>query len=153
MPLGFYPLGFGPLGAVPPSTPAVPVRATYPRSLWFDGATRDYTIGADGRYLDLHPVDQRVALALLVALGSITLAPALGSTITSVAPGAPTTLAAATAAVRRALRDLLAEPAIVLRSVVVETSAHGRLEAAVTYVNLARAATDPARLQTARAAL
>lgn len=161
MPLGFLPLGFGPLGAPLLDEDAAPrARATYPRALWFDGATRDYALDADGRYRDLHPVDQKVALALLVELGRVTSAPAIGSTIKSVAPNAPTTPAAVEAAVRRALAPMLRAQEIRLRAVPgttvgiqVESGEHGRLEVAVYYVNLARAATDPARLQSARAAL
>lgn len=65
-----------------PSAERMPPRdARLPRALVFDGRTRTFLLGDDGRYLDGHPVDQEVALALLIEFGSITSAPSTGTTI------------------------------------------------------------------------
>ena len=59
-----------------------------PRALYFDGASRDMLlVTATGLYRSLHPVDQKMAMALVLRRGSIPVAPDLGSTFHEIGIG------------------------------------------------------------------
>lgn len=74
-------------GDVAPDVPAA--RPTsLPRAILFDGSSRTFPRDADGRLIDIHPVDQEVALAVLLVQGGIASSPATGSTLRSVESGA-----------------------------------------------------------------
>lgn len=56
------------------------VARTLPTALWFDGKTKTYLLDeTTGQYKSIHPVDQRVALKLLVKYGTIKASPKMGN--------------------------------------------------------------------------
>lgn len=137
MPLGDLPAGDGPLGFDPVQPASPPRRTRPPVSLMFDGATRDFPLGEDGFYREIHPVDQRVALALLVSEGVIASAPEIGSRLRTIdRVSREVARSTATSYARLALSALVAERSIRIEKIEVETPAGGTLLVAVTYVNL-----------------
>ena len=84
-----------------------PRRTTVPRALLFDGRTRTFLRDASGRCKDIHPVDQKVALALLIEFGKITSAPSTGNTLRELRTLIPGD--ALTHDIERRLREPLAE--------------------------------------------
>jgi len=136
MGFGSSPLGVALFGAdlVPPAG-AAPATRTPPRALELDGATRDYALDVStGLYVDGDTIDQRVALALLVARGAIAHAVGVGSTLRTIRNlGTPDTQRLVEDAVRRALADLLAAGDIAIESIAQESTRSGQLRVAVTY--------------------
>ncbi len=95
--------GFAPVGAVS----AAPLTQNAPKALKFNPATRDFDI-TEGVYAALHPVDQRVALALTIELGSLPSAPNVGHTLRKMRRSSgPTIEADARDRVRQALKTIL----------------------------------------------
>lgn len=81
--IGSFPAGVGPAGHAPVQpTPRVPT--VQPAALRYEGATSDWVYGSDGRLRRVHPVDQGMALGLLVAQGSLRSSPDTGSTLRSI---------------------------------------------------------------------
>jgi hypothetical protein len=79
---GYYPAAyFDAAGVNASSSLSDPRRVTHPVAARFDGATRTFPLDDDGRVLASHPVDQAVALALLVEYGKMTAAPNSGTRI------------------------------------------------------------------------
>lgn len=149
---GDHPAGEGPAGFDPPAEPAPLRRAEPPRALLFDGATRDFPRDADGRYRDIHPVDQEVALALLVELGAVGPAPATGSTLRAIPhAGGPTLKADVRNRIHLALARPLAAKDIEEIAITVTTPRPGAIRVIYDYLNLrapgvpARGAPDPRR--------
>lgn len=152
MPLGYYPLGSTPLGGGAPVDSAAPRRASYPAATQFDGATRDFLTDANGRYLPTTPTAQKVALALMVELGSLAHAPDVGHTLRSIRnPKAPDTQTRVEDAVRRALAQPLADGEIKIDTITYEAPTGSALLVEVAYFDLTVPTTDPRRRQTARA--
>lgn len=81
MTAGIYNAGLEAAGEELLPAPTRRTRATPPRALLFDGATRTFLRDATGRYRDIHPIDQKVALTLLMEFGKITAAPDIGNTL------------------------------------------------------------------------
>jgi hypothetical protein len=71
-------------GEDPVAELSAPRNAQAPIALAFDAATRTFLRDDDGRYYSVHPVDQKVALAIFVELGKITAAPNEGGTLRSI---------------------------------------------------------------------
>lgn len=136
MGFGSSPLGVALFGAdVLPSAGSAPRSHVPPRALRLDGSTRDYALDTTtGLYIDGDPIDQRVALALLVVRGSIVSAVNVGSTLRSIRNlGTPDTARLVEDAVRRALADLTLAGDVVVTSVVQESTRAGQLRVAVSY--------------------
>ncbi len=134
---GTSPAGEEPCGeyVLPAATAARIVSA--PASLYFDGATASNPLDANGRYLSLHPVDQAVALALIVRQGTISSAPNVGAKFRTIKKIVGNTTAVADDYARQALATLLAAKSISIRSIEVEAFPKtGGLAIAVNYVNL-----------------
>lgn len=150
MPLGDYPAGVGPAGYDPVVPPSAPRRVRPPVSLHFDGATRDFILRDDGFYDEVHPVDQQVALALLISEGVVAAVPEVGNRLRTI-NRVPFAVARSTAKdyVNLALSGLLASKSIAIDKIDVEGT-RGALFVAVTYRNLL--ARDP-RARTARVPL
>lgn len=73
--------GAGVAGSAAASASTSPRAVRPPRALYFDGASRDMLlITATGAYRSLHPVDQKMAMAMVLRRGAIPVAPDLGST-------------------------------------------------------------------------
>lgn len=133
---GTYPAGFGPPGFAPVVAADPPDPATYPRSILLDGATRDFTLDAKGRYVDLHPVDQKVALALLVAKGKLAADSSQGQALASVTFGTDV-VNKTTTTVREAVADIVAANEISIIAIEVDAKADvGAIFVAFSYLNL-----------------
>ncbi len=125
-------------------------RVTLPAATRFDGKTGDYQTDAAGRYIESHPVDQRVALKLLVLEGAIGSAPTTGSSWRSLNRLAPEVRAArARQIVRQKLADDVKAGDIEIRRVETDTttSRYATL-VAVTYVNLRLPGSDERTVET-----
>lgn len=135
--LGWFPAGVGPAGYDPVIPPDAPRRVRPPVALRYDGATRDFVLRADGFYAEIHPVDQKVSLAMCISRGAVAAVPGLGNklrTIRRTTAAVATTLAKQY--VREALADLLAAKSIALKDVTVQADVPGRLLVFVLYHNL-----------------
>lgn len=132
--------------AVPALSP--PRAVTTPAAILFNGATFTFPFLVSGLLTPLDPVDQQVALALLVRFGTLASVPALGAKFRQIKKIDRTTPAKVNDMVNETLSDLLARRAITLRSVKVETlRANGRILLAVEYVNLRLTPTRPTVVQ------
>jgi hypothetical protein len=139
MPSGFgwLPAGVGPAGYNPVVPPNAPRDVRPPAALLFDGGTRDFPLDENGFYRAIHPVDQKVALALCVSRGAIAAVPGIGNklrTIQRVRRDVAITLV--NNYVREALADLIAAKSIQVDKIEVDPDVPGRLLFAVTYLNL-----------------
>jgi hypothetical protein len=72
---GYYTASEGFAGEDPPAAPIAVVRRRAPVALAYAPPERDVPLDDDGQYLGLHPVDQKVRLALLTTRGSSPAAP------------------------------------------------------------------------------
>lgn len=108
-----------------------------PQALYFDLATADFPIDANGFYKSVHPVDQRVALSLGVLEGTLASVPELGQRLRRITRISPTRAKRAVEdVIDLALDDLIEAGDIRLERVEVDTSIRGRTLVAVNYVNL-----------------
>lgn len=79
-----------------------------PAALVFDGATRTFLSDDDGRLKSVHPVDQKVALAVLIQQKKLSSAPDTGSTLKEIKYLDPAKIVTdATNRVNRALNAVL----------------------------------------------
>lgn len=127
-------LGLAGLDPLPPANP--PRNVSPPAALYFDGASRGFPLDAQGHYLGIHPVDQAVAVALIVSLGSLSSAPEVGAAFTSIKRVGPSTVATATDYANRALATLVQAKKIQILGIVVTTPTRGSIVVTVSYVNL-----------------
>jgi hypothetical protein len=145
---GDYAAGAGDAGedVLPDVGPARQV--TPPVALKFDGRTADFLLDANGRYLSSHPVDQRVALRLIVREGTVASVPGLGNRLRSIkrASGAQA-ISQATDYVNLALAEIIAAGDISLDNVQVEYPQRGQIAIVVSWTNLR---TLPPRSNTVR---
>lgn len=139
MGLGSFGLGTTPFGAdrvyIPPALPAV----LTPRALYYDPSTKQFLLyDALGNAIDVHPVDQIVALRLTTTQGQSASDTTLGTRLALLTQGLSTARATqvATQEVTSVVQDLLDNGDILLVSVVADMSVYGRASFAVTYVNL-----------------
>lgn len=109
-----------------------------PRALYFDGASRDMLlVTATGLYRSLHPVDQKMAMAMVLRRGSIPVAPDLGSTFHEIAIGAEETMTAdAIQRANQAAASLLQAGDVKIDSVRCYSSQASRVRVEVNYFNL-----------------
>lgn len=117
-----------------------------PSALLFDGATADNPLLTSGQYASIHPVDQAVALALLVRSGTLASAPNVGARFREIRKIIATTPAQATDFARQALATLVAAKSIAVLSIVVEANqSSGSFVIVVNYRNLRTGIKQPAR--------
>lgn len=134
---GGFPAGFGPAGVDPLPPPTPPRRVVPPPALWFDGATKDFLLDTStGLYVPLHPVDQEVALALLINLGSISSATSVGASFRSIKRITPSTKTQATRAAQDALVQLVQQRLIQIDQIEIDVYTIGGFAVAVSYENL-----------------
>lgn len=137
---GSFPAGFGPAGVDPLPVPfgtAPPRSVVPPAALWFDGATQDFLLDpTTGLYVPLHPVDQQVALALLVNLGSVSSATGVGAAFRSITRITPSTKTQVTRAASNALASLVQARLVQVDDIAVSLLAFGGFAVAVSYENL-----------------
>lgn len=116
-----------------------PRAVTAPAALWLDGATFTFLFDSDGLLVPLDPVDHRVAMLLLVPVGTIAGVPELGSTLRQIRKIDKRTQRAVEDAVARALSALTASPAAIRIErieVALRRSPTSGYAVAVSYVNL-----------------
>ena len=134
---GDFLAGMGTAGFDPPVVPSPARNVRPPHALLFDGATRDVPLTDQGSYAEVHPVDQRVALALFVTLASIPSAPEIGNTLASVRiQDAASMQRDAEGRVRQALQDELNANNIELVAVAASVTPRWRVSVVVKYRNL-----------------
>lgn len=142
---GDYGAGLGGAGFDPVLPASSPITdAAPPLAVYFDLATKTYLSNADGTLKGMHPVDQRVVLALGIEAGSLTGVPSQGhrfrSRLSRVPPA--TIPRIALDETRLALKNLLLAKDILLLAVETDTTVRGRVLIAVTYVNMRDPATN-----------
>jgi len=142
---GAFGAGLGPAGFDPIADPTPARNVTPPRAILFQIAGTDYPLDDDGRYQDIHPVDQWVALQLGIVASSLGSSPNVGNTLRSITHvGAPSTANKAADAVRLALADGVNDGRITIAAIEYEAKSFGGFKLAVSYVNLRKQA-DKAR--------
>ncbi len=152
MPTADFPLGTEPAGASPIVT-SPPRKAKRPTAIRYEGAVRDWTIyDSTGGYQAVTPVEQGVALSLMVSQGQITSSPTTGHTLNEIETLDETTIEAdASDRVRRAnpLARLVRDRKAAIKKIDVQVVAN-QLRVAVYFVDLTR---DKNRMLRADAAL
>ena len=144
MGLGEYELGSAPWGFDPPETAPPPRTVLPPQALYFDGKTADFPLDEEGHYVEVHPVDHRVEIALFTTFTKVPVAPDVGSTVASIPIQDDAAMTAdADARVRTALRDLIAAGDIELVSVKAWAHPRWRAHVEVVYKNLQLPDQDP----------
>jgi hypothetical protein len=137
VPAGGFPAGFGPAGLDPLPSSVPPRTITPPAALWFDGASQDYLYDpATGLYLELNPIDQQVALALCLNLGSIASASGAGAGFRSIQRITRSTKTEVERDANDALLSLVQRRVIQIDSIAVDLYVLGGFAVAVTYENL-----------------
>jgi phage baseplate assembly protein W len=130
-----HPGGTGPAGWAPVEEPSAQL-AQEP------GGPVDYEVkdfaGANGKWAELHTVDQQVDLALMIERGSLASVPEQGHTLRQIMRLDPRTIQADVEdRVKQALSRLLipVPPSITINRVLVDTKSKGQLLVAVDYTN------------------
>lgn len=138
MPAGTEPAGIGPAGhssaTGTDATPASALSATL-----FDGASKDFVELEDGRWQATHPIDQAVALSVLVEQGTIAGAPTVGSTlrqITHVGGKGFESDVRDRVLTSNPLARLIRQGDVVVSAVLVEQTQGGGFMAALEYFNM-----------------
>lgn len=136
MGVGAFGAGEGPAGfdPVPSAAPFITVTLTAPE---YDPATRDNPGDESGALLSVHPVDQSVAMALHIPLGSIKSAPGTGIDYARLKRTSRAVMQdAVNDVVKNALSALIARGDIALLRSPLMPDAAGRPFFFVDYVNL-----------------
>jgi len=125
--MGFGDDGFGNvLFGQPTPDGVVAQRSTTPRALKINAATRGFDVDANGRYIDIHPIDAAVATALLAVKGKIPSAPTTGTAYDqNDDPFGDRAAKTAEYIVRAALQRLITRGDILLEAVFFEPTASG----------------------------
>lgn len=128
--------GLGPAGFDVAAEPTAARRVTRPRAILFQLNGFDFPLDDDGRYQDVHPVDQWVALQLGILAEGIGSSPTAGSRLRRITHvGAPDTRTKVEDAVRLALKPKIDGREIRVVRIDYEALPAGFL-VAVAYVNL-----------------
>lgn len=135
---GQYGFGLGPGGQDPVLAPSSPRNAKPPAALLFNGASRSFPLDANGRYGGIHPIDQKVALALILQSNTLASVPEIGNNVRGIRKIDRRTANKVRDEVTRALADMVSNGDIQVLSIEVETrtSVTGAILFAVTYTNL-----------------
>jgi hypothetical protein len=135
--IGWYAAGYGPAGYAPVIPAGAPRVVRAPDALKLDGPTKDYLLDDDGFYQSVHPVDQQVALAMIVSRGAIAAVPELGNQLRTIRRVSKNVaIALAKSFVREALDGLVASKSIKINDVQIDADVPGRLFVQVMYTNL-----------------
>lgn len=145
-----YPAGSGGAGHAPVQPPSIVGRRVRPAATRFEGATADYPLDDEGNWVAIDPVDQEVALSLLIPLGSCASAPDVGNTFRELVPQSASLQADAEDRARRSLFRPLSRKDIALDRVAVRPNVTtGGVLVFAYYRNLRSA--DPSKLLVRRA--
>jgi len=77
---GSFPAGSGPAGADPIQS-GTPNGIVEPTAIRYEGASKDFALDAAGNYRRVHPVDQAVAIGMMVRQGQLKSSPTIGNTL------------------------------------------------------------------------
>lgn len=136
-PAGDFLSGMGLMGMDPSPPAPAPRTATTPVALWWDAASRDYLLDANGFFKSLHPVDQKMGLALTTRKGTISSVPGQGARFTEIVFAAGPALGAqVNDFVKQATADIVAAGEAQILSVSFQTPQSGSIAIQVSYVNL-----------------
>lgn len=139
--------GAGEAGIDPLDVSLTPLRQRPPQALFFDPAVMDFPKNANGRYVEIHPVDQKVEIALALALGSASSAPSAGGTLRDIKIGSRSEMTVdASQRVSVALATLIGAGDVILVSVVAYAVSAWRVHIEIVYQNTR--APDAARNRT-----
>jgi hypothetical protein len=121
------------------SAPILPSgrRPSKPAGLHYDGKTRDFTVNSSGQLNGVHPVDEGMAMSIMVPRGSIKAAPNTGNDLHKIEYlGTPNLDEQVRACVYNAqpLKRFLEEDKIEIRTIV-STVKDSRLSVSISYVN------------------
>ena len=103
---------------------------------FFDGLTRDFPLDADGRHVDIHPIDSAVQMALLVEAKKIMAAPDTGQTYREIKTFGPKLKSDVDNRTRAALKHLTDAGSIKILRIEHEQPNRHSLFNAVWYLNL-----------------
>lgn len=136
-------------GCDPVAPPSPPRNVRPPAALYFDGATQDFPLDSEGHYEGIDPVDQAVALSLILRLGTVGSVPGIGAAFRSIRRITPATKTTVIAMARDAIRARVQAQDIQIRAVDVEilTRPAGAILVAVSYVNLRRNPPKPTSIR------
>jgi len=134
---GYGEAGAGEAGIDPLAADLTTTRQVPPQALFFDPALMDFPKDADGRYVEVHPVDQQVELALALAFGSVASAPGVGGTLRDIRIASRAEMTNdASQRVNVALAALIARGDVRVVSVVAYAANAWRAHVEVVYQNL-----------------
>lgn len=133
---GDFPAGDGPAGHDPVAAPSASPASSPPMALLYDPQTRDFRLGSDGRFVEIHPVDQEVALAIMLQFGTVGSSTTSGSKLLRI-KRAPGLLLESTVGdiVRQALSRPLARGDITISNIDVSRPNRSQTLLVLTYVN------------------
>jgi hypothetical protein len=144
---GQFAAGAGGAGWDPVYIPAPPNPVLPPRAVKYDPSIKQFVlVDSSGNAIDVHPVDQIVALRLTTEQGQSASSPKLGTRIRALINGAAPAKhqQIARSEVLRVLKDLLDAGDIKLIDVVATTNAtNGAVAFVISYTNLRDPLTDP----------
>lgn len=136
---GAEPLGDGLFGATTETVTEPYEPAPPPAAIFFDAGTRDATLDADGRYEEMDPDDQQVALSFAVARGTVKHAPEVGHDFLELLDVPPSKLQATAermAAEASPFDSLLAARRVELLGVEVRVPKRGEVRTIIKYRKL-----------------
>jgi hypothetical protein len=118
-----------------------------PWALLLDGATRDVRLDERGQYVETHPVDHKVEVAIFVKLGSLASAPNIGGTVGEVHVGETDAMQRdAETRIREALSDLISAGDIAIVSIQAYAAPRWRANVELRYQNLRLPGSEARRL-------
>jgi hypothetical protein len=134
---GGFGAGMGPAGFDPIADPTPARDVTPPRAILFQLNGFDFPLDDAGRYQDIHPTDQWVALQVGIVLGTVSTSPTVGSALRSITHvGAPSTQREAQDAIRVALATKVNAGSVKIESIDYEAKSFGGFKIALRYQNL-----------------
>jgi hypothetical protein len=136
---GAFAAGAGPAGQDPQAPTSTPNVAPLPAAIFFDPATKNYPMNADGSFVSVHPVDAIVTQRWTTTKGAIPAAPQVGRDLSLVKGlGDPQLQTKVFNALQSAVEDLRAAGDIVFKGGFANApeAARGRLEVIGLYQNL-----------------
>lgn len=137
---GTYRAGIGLAGANPLATVGVQSTTGPQRAAKYDPFTKTFPLDANGNFIDVHPVDQGVAMALGISVGKLRSAPTTGHGLLALPRASPSkSKSDVTAAVNEALAPWVARGDIAIVSIDSDTpnpNINGTTIVAVSYHNL-----------------
>ena len=136
MPLGEFAPGEGRFGSDPVAPTGPPRSLEPPEALLFDGRTRTFPYDDDGKLKTIHPVDQAVALSVLVEMKKINSNQGLGSTLRKApAVGGPRLQADVERRVRAAVKARIDAEDIEILEILGVSVVRGRTSVRLRYIN------------------